>query len=280
MTASNWDISITYLILAHDNPARLQALIERLEEDPSAKIVIHYDQKSPRHEYKRLIAVNEKKTNVHILPKPQRVACGWGEFSIAQATLNLIQYALNLPEPSDYFYLLSGTCYPIKPLHELKVYLAENRGGAFIECKDKSWIKDGMCDDRYRYHHFLNFRRNPWLFRRLYWLQRDMGLIRRLPKGINEIRFGSQWWCLPFELLQNIVEEILQSPEMTRFFKTVWIPDECMFQTLVFKHIASRDKIVKTLTYYNFDDCGQPEIFEKESLPKVGNDYFFVRKVF
>lgn len=197
------NINITYLILAHDNPARLQNLIEKLDEDPTATIVVHYDRKSPHREYNQLIKANEHNSKVHILSKVRCVACGWGEFSIVQATFNLIRYSLALPEQSDYCYLLSGACYPIKPLSELKAYLAEHRGTAFIECKDSSWIQAGMREDRYRYHHFLNFRKHPWLFRRVYRWQRYLGLQRKLPKGLDQIRFGSQWWCLPTDLLKK-----------------------------------------------------------------------------
>ncbi|WP_458735141.1 beta-1,6-N-acetylglucosaminyltransferase [Zobellella taiwanensis] len=274
------NINITYLILAHDNPARLQNLIEKLEEDPTATIVVHYDRKSPRKEYNQLIKANEHNPKVHILSKAQRVACGWGEFSIVKATLNLIRYALALPEQSDYCYLLSGACYPIKPLSELKAYLAEHKGTAFIECEDSGWIKAGMRDDRYLYHHFLNFRKHPELFRRLYKWQRHFNLKRKLPKDLNEIRFGSQWWCLPVVLLKELMEELRRSPETVRFFKTVWIPDECMFQSMVFKKPTLEIENQKTLTYYNFDMHGQPEAFEKEKLPKIDNSYFFIRKIF
>lgn len=277
MKANN--INITYLILAHDNPARLQNLIEKLEEDPTATIVVHYDRKSPRNEYEQLVKSNVHKPNVHILPKAQRIACGWGEFSIVKATLNLIRYALALPEKSDYCYLLSGACYPIKPLSELKAYLAEHRGTAFIECENSSWIKSGMRDDRYLYHHFLNFRKHPELFRRVYKWQRHFDLKRKLPEGLEQIRFGSQWWCLPTDLLKDIMEEIRQSSEIVRFFKTVWIPDECMFQSMVFKKVTLNIESPQTLTYYNFDRRGQPEEFRKEGLPKIDKNYFFIRKV-
>lgn len=273
------NINITYLILAHDNPARLQELIDKLDEDPTATIVIHYDRKSPRQEYNQLIKANKHNPKVHVLSKAQRVACGWGEFSIVKATLNLIRYSLALSEQGDYCYLLSGACYPIKPLSELKAYLAEHKGTAFIECENSGWIKAGMRDDRYLYHHFLNFRKYPNLFRRLYKWQRHFAFKRKLPKGLDQIRFGSQWWCLPTDLLKKIMEEFRQSPETVRFFKTVWIPDECMLQSLAFKKKTDEIKNLKTLTHYNFDRYGRPESFKKERLPKIDNNYFFIRKI-
>jgi len=183
-----------------------------------------------------------------------------------------------LPEKVDYCYLLSGACYPIKPLGELKTYLSEHNGVAFIECKDSSWIKGGMREDRYLYHHFLNFRKHRWLFRRVYWLQRTLGLKRSLPKEIKEVRFGSQWWCLPVDLLQKIIEEITGSSEIKQFFKTVWIPDECMFQSMVIKNSVPKMTSLKTLTYYCFDEKGQPKTFSKRTLPNI-NNVFFIRKV-
>lgn len=277
MTASNTDIRITYLILAHDHPERLQALIDKLEEDPTASIVIHYDRKAPRKEYDQLCRVNAHKPRVYLLPKAKRVACGWGEFSIVRATLNLIQFALALPGQSDYFYLLSGACYPIKPLSELKAYLAEYRGAAFIECEDSSWIQAGMRDDRYKYHHFLNFRKHPWLFRRLYWLQRNLGLKRKLPKGIDEIRFGSQWWCLPYSVIAELSNFVKSHSHISSYFTTVWIADECFFQTIIY-NFKCEVNINKSLTYYRFNSLGKPEEIQRlESVPHR-SDSFFARK--
>ncbi|WP_136808912.1 beta-1,6-N-acetylglucosaminyltransferase [Desulfosediminicola flagellatus] len=280
MTHNSQGIKIGFLILAHNNPARLLRLITRLHsEDPTCNIIIHYDRNSTSGEFQNLQESCISMQRIHILKGKNRIKCNWGGFSIVQATLNLMEYGLTNLSNCDYYYLLSGSCYPVRPLHHLKSFLTKNLGTAFIECNDAQWIKGGMREDRYLYRHFFNFKTQPWIFRRTYWLQRFFGIKHKLPSPIERIYFGSQWWCLPATSVSHIFK-LSKDKIIINFFKRVWIPDECFFQSLIILNTAAIERTNHSLTYYNFDNLGRPTITPKESLKYFNfRNHYFIRKV-
>src|SRR4051794_14167084 len=110
---------IAYLILAHNNYAHLQRLIDALNEYDSG-FYIHIDKKSELPEIK----------GDNIIFIENRVKVYWSTFSEVQATLNLMEKAI-LDTRNSYFVLLSGADYPVKSNNEIIRRLSH--GGEFIQ---------------------------------------------------------------------------------------------------------------------------------------------------
>ncbi|MBB1250850.1 hypothetical protein [Rhizobium sp. G21] len=102
---------------------------------------------------------------------------------------------------------------------------------------------------------------------------------RRFPRGL-EPRWGSQWWCLSFDLCKKILDYVDRHRSVYRFFKDTWIPDECFFQTMAY-HFTPHDKISdRTLTFFEFNDWGKPYVFLDEHKDVLeGLPFFFARKI-
>lgn len=268
------EVTISYLILCHDSPDRIVRLVTRiLSDDETGQVVIHFDKNSSRAKF------NELKTRLHDTSRchvvEQRVRCGWGQWSLVEATFKCLIHAFT-HNKSSYFYLLSEYCYPIKKLDDFKCFL-KGRDISFLECKDESWIKGGIRTDRYRCYHFTNKRKNPRTHRYIYKIQKKIGLKRNIPKELD-FRFGSQWWCLKDSDVPIFINTYYKYKE---FFRFVWIPDELFFST-----IAKSYKVIcqnKSLTLNKFDKDGRPLLFGIEELNSIDNhgvdDIFFVRKV-
>ena len=101
----------------------------------------------------------------------------------------------------------------------------------------------------------------------------------QLPRGL-EPRFGSQWWTLSWPAIQAILADIRRQPKRLDFFRTVWIPDEMVFQTYV-SAIVSREAIAGFgLTHFQFTNRGKPVVFHEDHADYVQTlGRFFVRKV-
>jgi hypothetical protein len=279
MNVEEKDITIAFLLLAHDQPSRLQLLIEKIiSEDKKCEIIIHYDRNSQLSDFKYIKSIYESNDRIHFLQEKDRIKCEWGKFSIVQATLNMISFGIKSLPHCNYYYLLSGACFPIKPLCDLRSFLAKNSGVGFMESNDSKWIKNGIREDRYLYHHFFNFRKHPWVFRRLYWLQRRLLLRRRLPYQDVHVYFGSQWWCLPSDFLRRLTQHP-RKKKIDKFFKYTWIPDECYFQTMIDQCGLSHKIRNHSLTHYVFDSSGKPiNVKLNDSYNYLTNKYF-IRKI-
>ncbi|AJY51400.1 beta-1,6-N-acetylglucosaminyltransferase [Halomonas sp. KO116] len=264
------DVSLTYLVLAHNSTERVARLVDQLlAQDLSGRVIIHFDKKSGEAPYQWLCERYHSQARCYVLP--QRAYCGWGQWSLVDATLRMLRHAQSTGK-TDYYYLMSEYCYPTQSLSALKSYLVANKGTNFIECEDSRWIKGGIREDRYLYRHFLNKRNYPRLHRWTYKVQKWLGLKRKVPQDLT-IRFGSQWWCLTQEAVAYVLE---QEPIYRSFFKWVWIPDECFFNSLCRQ---SHLKIAHELTYYSFNLQGTPDIMSHREVCHLGKQYYFARKV-
>jgi len=268
-------MSVGFIMLVHtalDRAAQVAA--HWLERD--CPVVIHVDRKVSRADYLGLVSALEGYEDVRFL---QRHACEWGSFSLVAATQEAAGILLRDFPAIGHVYMASGSCLPLRPVEELRDYLAERPETDFIEsvtCDDARWTVGGLDSERFTLRFPFSWRRQRWLFDRYVDLQRRLGYSRRLPEGI-EPHLGSQWWCLTRRTLESILTAP-DRPALDRYFKRAWIPDESYFQTVARRyslHVESR-----SLTLWKFDFQGKPHVFYDDHLPLLRrSDCFVARKI-
>ncbi|MGR3515299.1 MAG: DUF5928 domain-containing protein [Paracoccaceae bacterium] len=269
---------IAYLLLCHKN---VDAIIEQAQQltAPGDAVAIHFDASAPRAAFERLKAGLADNPNVAFARR--RVRCGWGEWSLVDATLSCLETAVEGFARATHFYLLSGDCMPIKTAEHTHAFI-ENADKDFIESYDfyeSDWIKTGFKEERLIYRHWFNERSQAKRFYAAFNVQKALGLTRRPPKDL-QMMIGSQWWCLRRVTVEAILELIDARPDIRRFFKTTWIPDETFFQTLV-RHLVPEPEIEnRTLTFLMFSDYGMPVTFYNDHYDLLlAQDYLFARKI-
>lgn len=269
---------IAYILLCHKNP---EAIVQQARQLTAAGdyMAIHFDAGARRADYRRIRAALADNANITFARR--RIKCGWGEWSLVQASLNAIEAAIRTFPRATHFYMLSGDCMAIKTAEYAHAFLDENDAD-FIESHDffeSDWIKTGLKTERLIYRHVLNERRHKRLFYASIALQKKLGLQRRIPHDI-QVQIGSQWWCLRRTTVEQILEMIRERPDIMRFFRTTWIPDETFFQTLV-RHLVPQTEIrCRTLTFLMFSDYGMPVTFYNDHYDLLlGQDFLFARKI-
>ncbi len=268
---------ISYILLCHKEPEAIirQALQLTAKGD---FVVIHFDAKSPDKDYQRIQDALFDNSSVALA---RRVRCGWGEWSLVQATINALDVALQTFPRATHFYMVSGDCMPIKSA-EYAHALLDNDDSDFIESVDffkSDWIKTGMKEDRLIYRHFFNERRHKSVFYAAIELQKRLGLTRQIPADLT-MMIGSQWWCLRRRTIEAVFELVKTRKDIFRFFRTTWIPDETFFQTLV-RHLVPHEEIQsRTLTFLMFSDYGIPVTFYNDQYDLLlSQDFLFARKI-
>ena len=271
-------VRLCFLILAHDRPGDAAELARTLVAAASdATAYIHFDVRAAPESFAALRAAVAGEPRVRLVEK--RAAGAWGSFGLVEAPLNAVaQVEADGVEP-DYVMLLSGACLPCRPVASLERFLKERDGGEFIESEDERWITGGWRSERWRFWHWFDHKtQHPqeWLSARI---QKWLRVRRQFPAGL-EPRFGSQWWTLTWPLLQAILADIRRQPKRLDFFRTVWIPDEMVFQTYV-NALVPREAIAGfALTHFQFTNRGKPIVFHEDHAAYVKTlDRFFFRKV-
>jgi hypothetical protein len=270
--------NIAFILLCHKDPDAIirQALSLTAVGD---YISIHFDARADAAAYATIKTALADHPNVVFARK--RIKCGWGEWSLVQATLYAVEAAVEAFPRATHFYMLSGDCQAIKTAEYAHDYL-DRTDADFIESFDffgSDWIKTGMKEERLIYRHFLNERNNKWLFYKSLELQKRFGLTRPVP-GDLEIQIGSQWWCLRRRTIEAVLDFLKKRPDVKRFFRTTWIPDETFFQTLVRHLVAEQEIECRTLTFLMFSDYGMPVTFYNDHFDLLlSQDFLFARKI-
>jgi uncharacterized protein DUF5928/core-2/I-Branching enzyme len=268
---------IAYILLCHRDP---EAVIRQARQ-LTAKgdfLSIHFDARANSADFVKIRDALASNARVAFA---RRVKCGWGEWSLVEATLNAVRKAEKEFPRATHFYMMSGDCMPIKSAEFVHGFLDDNDKD-FIESFDyfnSDWIKTGMREERLIYRHYFNERKHKTLFYAALNMQKRLGIKRAVPQNLD-IMVGSQWWCLRRQTIEDILTLLKKRRDIIRFFRTTWIPDETFFQTLV-RHLVPHGEIEpRTLTFLMFSDYGMPVTFYNDQYDLLlAQDFLFARKI-
>ncbi|WP_136441983.1 beta-1,6-N-acetylglucosaminyltransferase [Pacificoceanicola onchidii] len=239
-------------------------------------VVLHVDRMVPKQQYDRLVRSLADLPDVRF---STRHRCEWGTWGLVAASQDAAELMLKSFDHVRHVYLSSGSCLPLRPVHELCQYLAERPRTDFIESAttaDVPWTVGGLDEERFTLRFPFSWRKNRYLFDKFVDLQRAVGFKRQIPESIVP-HMGSQWWCLTRQTLSAILQDPAR-PTYDAYFRRVWIPDESYFQTLA--RLYSTQIESRSLTLSKFDFQGKPHIFYDDHLQLLRrSDCFVARKI-
>jgi hypothetical protein len=221
---------VAFLLLVHDNPSHVDWLSRRLAPH---EVYLHVDAKAPMHRFRQTVAAP------HVTPV-ERVDVAWGGFSIVSATMHLLEAAL--ASDAEHFVLLSGACFPIRPIDELVEHLrsAPDCRMRYVPITDRTAGLHGTVRLRW----FLELNRHPggrFARRALhYGAKYALGQRDGVPGGLRP-HCGSQWWSLTRPAAELVVATHRRGRELVAFYRTVFAPDEHFVQTVVANSEHARD---------------------------------------
>ena len=237
---------IAHLILTHSDPEHLKRMIKRLQH-PKADFFIHVDLKTDITPFLHL----ENLGQVNFV-RP-RVQVHWGGYSIVEATLNGFESILQTNKRFDYINLLSGQDYPLKDVYEIHKFFRDNPGKVFTEflSVDDEWHEAIPRIKRY-------FLTDTPFFGSTF-LERVINVFmppRKMPKKMKA--YGrSQWFTMSSLHANNIVDYLLDYPEIIKFFRNTWGSDEFFFQTMIYNSDYRSDMVNDNLRYIDWSE-GKP----------------------
>ncbi len=269
---------IAFILLCHKDPEAIIAQARQLTAAGDV-VAIHFDASARSEDYEAIR--KGLADNPAVAFARRRIRCGWGEWSLVEATLQAVEAAVDAFPRATHFYMVSGDCMAIKSAEFAHEYL-ESADVDYIESFDyfeSDWIKTGMKEERLIYRHFLNERKHKKLFYASLEVQKKLGLRRRIPEDL-QIMIGSQWWCLRRRTIEMILDFVRKRRDVVRFFRTTWIPDETFFQTLVNHLVPQKEIRTRTLTFLMFTDYGMPVTFYNDHYDLLlSQDFLFARKI-
>ena len=273
-----------YLILAHKNPLQLGRMIERLD-DGASKFFIHLDAKTPIEPFAACLEGG------HIRFIEPRERCVWGDFSIVQATIHLMEAA---SKEQGVFILMSGQDYPIQSQGYINAFLERNKEFDFIEIEplEEKW-KPKMVKDKLEHYHILHSEERghsncyaPFahcsVFQKLRTLthllkgrlsQKNFKLLCSLPKRVAPFErqyAGSQFWAFSERTFYAVLHYIREhKATLEEYYKYTSSPDEIYFHSVLMDLVAkdSTIKLKDPITYVNY--FRKNNVFVTEDFDKL-----------
>lgn len=219
---------IAYLILAHADPKHFEKLVNAINYN--ARFFIHLDAKSDIKKFEQLSLPGD------LVFIKDRVRVSWGSISMVDATLNLMQEALNSGEDFTHLVLLSGADYPMQsnpviydtfarnPQHEFIKYIDMRQSAHYIKQIKQKWFKEQL------FHTSNKFLRN--CDKTIRQLANKLQLHNRWDNAVVPY-FGSQWWAFTPGCANYILKYVKDQPEYYNNNKHSFSPDEHFFHTVV-----------------------------------------------
>jgi len=268
-------MSVGFVMLVHTALNRAEQ-VARHWATHDCPVVIHVDKKVKRADFNAFVESLSDLDNIRF---SQRFSCEWGTWSLVEASQAASELLLQDFAEVRHVYLASGSCLPLRPVEELKEYLAERPMTNFIESvttEDVPWTVGGLDEERFTLRFPFSWKRRRRLFDGYVRLQRRFKFKRKIPDGLVP-HLGSQWWCLTRQTLSAILEDPDRAT-YDRYFSRVWIPDESYYQTLV--RLYSTNIESRSLTLSKFDFQGKPHIFYDDHMQLLRrSDCFVARKI-
>lgn len=272
-------MKIAFIVLAHKNVAQVKMLLEVLQAE-NRSVFLHIDRLAKKSIYKN---AKTELDGIKHLSFLHRYPTHWGSFGLIKATLAGIRQAILDPQV-DYAILLSGQDFPIKPLSELENFLETSEGMSFMEADPfplPHWKDCGGYERIQRWYFSLPLKPSRLTRRIRVTLNQAMNQLkphRKFPTGYSPYG-GSQWWCLHRDCLHYISTFYKEERAFTRFFRTVRIPDELFFHTILMNSHLKRRIINRRLTYVDWGCSPGPKVLDRGDLEKLEHsDAFFARK--
>lgn len=237
-------MKIAHIILAHAQPEQLKRLVNKLLH-PDADCYIHIDAK----QHIEAFALLQNVPNVHFVQK--RIKVIWGSFSMVQATLSAFEEIVASGIQYDYINLLSGQDYPLNEPSFIHQYLALHHGKQFMEFYSiyDTWQE---AIPRITKYHLVNY--NMRGRHKLEQVINKLMPTRRMPKGLEPVG-RSQWFTITLPAVRYILHYLHDYPEVVRFFKLTWAPDEFIFQTILYNSYFREDMVNDNLRYIDWSEA-------------------------
>ena len=226
---------IAFLVLAHGDAPLLLRLCARLSEH---MIFVHVDAKTRDFPIAQLAALK----NVVVLSP--RVSVHWADFSMVEASLSLLESAMARNEQFSKFVLLSGGCYPVKPLRAL--------ASKFAGDGDHNYIRFTLLEGS---PHLRNLTARHWrmspflpdsLLGRRRWLQTADKKARAVINKLSSYRardfqaetgfvpsFGNSWWALSQPCVRYILKFVKEHAGFVQAHRSTYAPDELFYHTII-----------------------------------------------
>ena len=259
-----------YLITAYNDPLLLNGLAAVLGA-AHRDLFIHIDAKSDVGQFDL-----PHLAHAHFLE--DRVRVHWGNVSMLTAAMRLLEEAVGRGA-YDYYVLLSGSDFPIKPVEAFERFLDLSGGRSFHTVRPAlNWFEGRK---RLRSHYRLE-ERTRWgvAMQRLRFLQTYLGPwgARTPPADFDVYYSGSTWFTVHRDVAHWMLD-CWARPSLREYFSTVYCADEIFIPTVIANSPSPERHEHRSIRLLKWRGMANPKVLDMDDLADIrASDAFFARK--
>lgn len=210
-----------YLIMAHNEPQLLDALLKALDNERN-DIYLHIDAKAGFD----CASYQPVFSKVHYIQN--RIDGRWGDFSLVEIEFALIRAAVQLGQYS-HFHLLSGVDLPVKSQVFIHDYCNAHPQTLFIGYAQNVTNSELAWRSQHRFLYSRSFKSGSTI------KKITRALIARIQSLFKYTRYpltvkkGSQWWSITSDFAKYLLDN---EQQIRHYFQGTYCPDEMVIQTL------------------------------------------------
>ncbi|MBQ8400246.1 MAG: hypothetical protein IJX08_09845 [Clostridia bacterium] len=300
-----------FMIMCHKNASQVLRLAQKCISEYS-DVIVHADSYMPQEEF--LLLKEFERHNPQFVITNRRLHGELNRESLVHIAMEMVQTALQLQRENNwhyqYFCLLSGQDYLIKPVSFITEELAKHYPKPYIDCDP--YDKRNWMYKKLRWNTFTNKirlkidsifnnkHRNPL---RVFCMVLVLFLTKIMHIGLPSIYHqikrkgvgvfgGSAWWILPDIAIEYIYDQYSKSGELVNLILQAITPEELFFQIMSMQspikdlvEVSPKNKTgqnCKTWAYFYDDDKppkNHPYIFTVNEFQKlIHSDRWIARK--
>lgn len=276
---------LAIIVLAHCHPGQVGRLL-RMVTHPQTSVYLHVDKHVPLPPFIRAAADLE----VRLLPRHRS---RWGTIGCVDAALEGLRAARG--DSCDYFILISGQDFPLKPIGEIVRF--------FEAAGDRSYLLHTPINDvphKYRGRDRTEFYTYTVLGRReiciprgedtsyFNWKGRTLNTALRLwssPRGVRrfppylEAFYGHTWWNMSRPAADYVLRFVQAHPDYRRYHRYTRVPDEIFFTSILAGSGYRGEMANDSLRYFRWGSGLHPVTLTVDDLPTMlASGKLFARK--
>jgi hypothetical protein len=284
-------VTLACIVLAHRAPEQLALLMSALHHR-HVRVYVHLDRRIPSDPFSEALEAAGSR-GVVLLP---RYDGRWGGVGIVDAALSGLTQGV--ADGCDYFILLSGQDFPLRPMGEIVAFVREAGSRSYVDhfaLPAPHWRFGGRdrtdfytydllgrretCIPRGEDLSFLN--RKGLILNELLRMRTALKPPRRFPAYVRPFG-GSQWWNLSRTAADYILRFIDEHPDYRRYHAHTILPDEMFFQSILMgTEFPCRQEVVNDAHRFAIwpDGASHPRTLTTNDLPAIlKSEKLFARK--
>lgn len=247
--------TVGYVVLAHKSPPLLRGLLARLGEAP---VFLHIDRRTKPAVHAAM--TKDLSASVTLLPRRRT---RWGGLELVRAEFDGLRAAL--AAGADFIVVMTGQDTPLVSPREIIAFCRDHHGRSFYAISPlpvRYWGPDGGMK-RFRHHNLALG--PPWPIERF-----RIPIRRRLPKGLK-LWSGNAYHLLAASHARAILALLDRRPELERFWRSVWIPDESFVATLLMNSVPRDEVVNENLWFIEWNEGGlkHPRVLDESHFERL-----------